>query len=265
MKNVIIFLIFGLINNLYSQNNKVLKVEYNEIVSYIPSIINYDKGILYVSHLESSYKTIFSNSKNLLKSDDQTLIIQVKDEEYFSEIYLDRRDNLLFENIFERRALKRYYSVYEKLPKMNWELINESKTIENFECKKAKTVFRGRTYVVWYSEEIPISVGPWKFNGLPGIILSVEDSEGIYKWYAKNITYPFEGDSDLESIKNNTEKFTKISFKDLDAKRIESLKLKMKTQKARMGQRNQSISLEFSTSQWKEPVNEFRNQVNFSF
>lgn len=267
IKNLIvsIAICFGI--NFYAQNKNVLKVEYDELVSYTPSVVNYDSGILYVSDSDSFYKTTFNfdNSNNKMQSDSQTLVIPVKEEEYFSEVYVNSKSNLLYENIFERRVLKKYYSVYEKIPEMDWELINQSKTIQNFDCKKAKTVFRGRTYVVWYTEEIPISAGPWKFNGLPGLILSVEDAEGIFKWHAKIITYPFKGETHIDSIKDNVEKFTKISYKDLDTKIIESIKTKNETMKARLGQRSRSISLEFSTSQWKEPKNEFRNQVNFSF
>ncbi|RQE01044.1 GLPGLI family protein, partial [Prevotella intermedia] len=39
------------------------------------------------------------------------------------------------------------------------------------ECKKATTNFRGRYWEVWYTEDIPISQGPWKLCGLPGMIL----------------------------------------------------------------------------------------------
>ena len=96
---------------------------------------------------------------------------------------------------------------------MIWKLTNDSKTIKNYTCKKATTTFRGRTYEVWYTEKIPISIGPWKFNGLPGLILSVQDKEGIYKWEVKSISYPYTKTKvDLNTLVVENNKFKKISF-----------------------------------------------------
>lgn len=40
--------------------------------------------------------------------------------------------------------------------------------------------FRGRSYVAWFTMDIPIENGPWKFAGLPGLILKVYDDKKLY-------------------------------------------------------------------------------------
>lgn len=55
---------------------------------------------------------------------------------------------------------------------------NEERTILNYKCKKATTIFNKRKYVAWYTKDIPISEGPYRFKGLPGLILEVEDLNG---------------------------------------------------------------------------------------
>ncbi len=65
----------------------------------------------------------------------------------------------------------------EEQPDFNWVISDETKKIGPYECKKAEATFRGRNWTAWYTEEIPVSEGPWKFAGLPGLILMVQDSK----------------------------------------------------------------------------------------
>lgn len=85
------------------------------------------------------------------------------------------------------------YKYEEPLIYPKWELKNEKKTLYGYHCLKATTSFRGRNYTAWYAPEIPISNGPWKFGGLPGLILKIEDSK-------KHHTFEMVG---LEKIKEN--------------------------------------------------------------
>ena len=76
----------------------------------------------------------------------------------------------IFTSIFGSR-----YLVEEDVPTMDWEIVEDSaQTIIGYECHKATTKFRGRKWIVWYTEDILISLGPWKLNGLPGLILKAE-------------------------------------------------------------------------------------------
>ena len=58
-----------------------------------------------------------------------------------------------------------------------------------YKCKKATTNFRGRDYIAWFSEDIPINDGPFKFNGLPGLIVEIYDTEAKYSWIIKSINF----------------------------------------------------------------------------
>ncbi len=68
--------------------------------------------------------------------------------------------------------------VYEDNPIFDWTIIDDHKVIAGLSCTKAFTQFRGRTYEAWFAPSIPISAGPWKFNGLLGLITVVNDKEG---------------------------------------------------------------------------------------
>lgn len=60
--------------------------------------------------------------------------------------------------------------------KINWK-IEESRDsiILGYSCQKATCRFAGRDYIAWYTMEIPVSDGPYKFQGLPGLIVRIAD------------------------------------------------------------------------------------------
>jgi len=84
--------------------------------------------------------------------------------------------------------LHRYNSKYtEAVPKQEWKLTNETQTIIGYKCQKATCRFRGRDFIAWFAPSIPVKRGPWKFSGLPGLILKVQDKDGLYTFKAIGI------------------------------------------------------------------------------
>lgn len=62
----------------------------------------------------------------------------------------------------------------------NWKLVDETKIINTIHCKKAEVTFKGRNWIAWYSSDIPLPYGPYKFSGLPGLIIKITDDKGDY-------------------------------------------------------------------------------------
>ncbi len=101
------------------------------------------------------------------------------------------------------------YLYEEPIPEINWELTDGTKEILGYECHKATARWRGRDWTAWYSD-IPFSDGPYKFTGLPGLILGLEDASGEHKFQAigiKKDKYPFGFDKNFDPIKTKREKF----------------------------------------------------------
>lgn len=72
--------------------------------------------------------------------------------------------------------------------KIKWVLKDCQKEINGYVCSLAQTKFRGRTWSIWYTLEIPVNIGPWKFKGLPGLIVWAEDSESDYIFECQGIS-----------------------------------------------------------------------------
>ena len=80
-----------------------------------------------------------------------------------------------------------HYRYSEPWPSMKWQLEDERKTICGYQCQKATCHWRGRDFVAWFTTRIPIKSGPWKFGGLPGLIMKVYDSRRVYTWEAVSV------------------------------------------------------------------------------
>ncbi len=72
------------------------------------------------------------------------------------------------------------YKYEENVPIIHWEIESDTTTILTYSCQKATTTFRGRNYTAWFAPEIPSNNGPWKFGGLPGLILKIYDENHSY-------------------------------------------------------------------------------------
>jgi len=75
-----------------------------------------------------------------------------------------------------------YFTYEEKLLPQNWEIREDTMTIAGYACQKAVCDYRGRSYEAWFASEIPISEGPWKFYGLPGLIIRLNDTQRHYEF-----------------------------------------------------------------------------------
>jgi GLPGLI family protein len=81
------------------------------------------------------------------------------------------------------RVSMKEYMYTETLEKPDWNIIpNSFRTIVGYRCQAAETNFRGRVWKAWFAADIPVSDGPWKLFGLPGLILKAEDETGEFSF-----------------------------------------------------------------------------------
>lgn len=104
----------------------------------------------------------------------------------------------------------------QKIEQMgDWQMAEETDSILGYACQKANVSYAGRDYTAWFAPAIPINDGPWKFWGLPGLILKVTDNQGLFEWVAIGIQNL---DGDIVINKGDYDKANPIQFRDFIAK-----------------------------------------------
>lgn len=90
----------------------------------------------------------------------------------------DKKDQKTY---FKDRLGRDMYSYEEDRP-LNWKILQETTKIGEYKVQKAETDFGGRKWTAWFTTDLPYQDGPYKFSGLPGLIVKVEDSQGDYSF-----------------------------------------------------------------------------------
>lgn len=93
-------------------------------------------------------------------------------------------DNTL--RYYDTAGLDKFF--YDETPEeWTWQVCDSTKEVLGYECIGAKTDYHGRIWTVWFSPEIPVQNGPWKLEGLPGLILEAVSDDGMYSFVATGI------------------------------------------------------------------------------
>ncbi len=78
------------------------------------------------------------------------------------------------------------YLIEDVLPVIDWKISSDTATFGGLHCQKATSHFKGRDYTAWFCPDMPLHVGPWKLNGLPGAIVEAYDTK-------KDVQFTFDG------------------------------------------------------------------------
>lgn len=123
------------------------------------------------------------------------------------------------------------YVMEESMPDYDWQLADSTRNILGYECQMATTVFNGREWTVWFTPEIPVTNGPWKLGGLPGLILEAAEPTGLYNFVATGLR---QTSREIKPV-YSSESYTKIDRK-------EYLKIKRKMVDNTVSQMNAQLS-----------------------
>lgn len=83
---------------------------------------------------------------------------------------------------YTKERLITNYLIEEEAPTINWKISKDTASFSGVKCQKAIAYFKGRNWIAWFAPELPFQSGPWKLNGLPGLIVEAHDEKNEVKF-----------------------------------------------------------------------------------
>ena len=232
MKKILIIVSFLICKSLNAQNNLSGVITYNlaftkgfrlntGIVTFNNELSIYTviedtnlaaKSVKFAKEQEGNYSKIKGSSLTIIinkkKSKELDIYTLFKDSTLTYLYLMGSKINPFDDPNFPKDTI---VFIEEQLNRWGWKIMNKFKIILGYNCQFAIGEFRGRKYNVWFTIDIPLPIGPWKMNGLPGAILEAIDENEKFKVIAINI--------ELKKTEVNyplfKDKFKQISLKEL--------------------------------------------------
>lgn len=118
------------------------------------------------------------------------------------------------------------YCVIDTLPKIIWQLKEDTLTIEGLLCQKARGFFIDKFYTVWFAPSIPFAAGPLNMHGLPGVIVLAISEDDKTRYRMKSLNYPLQTPVKITGC-NGGKQISPTEFLQLQLKGREAIKQSM--------------------------------------
>jgi len=169
------------------KDKKVVKENFLLCVNEHRSVFISNNKIVSDSLFKKYYKKISKANSNeiAMNANDPEMIVI---DRYQPKIdFIVEKDFTKNKLRYQNKGFMSILQYTQKLPVLAWKLVDSTKIILNFKAQKATLYYKGRYYTAWYTTEIAVPEGPYKFWGLPGLILEIADSKNEYSFSIKGI------------------------------------------------------------------------------
>ncbi len=261
------FLVFLMFSYYYGQNLQVVyDVKFKSQKSN--DLILSEQMLLEISveRNESFYQ-----SNNKVKYDSLTLEINKLGNSPAGNAIIDALPSYTFNHTIYKNFKKRKFIISESIQDQwystdfsfldQWDLSKEFKNIQGYKCNKATTNFGGRRWVAWYASEIPFHDGPYKFHGLPGLILEISSDDGEYHFTTIGIQNKENGI--LPIVK--TLKLSNQQLLHFKTKTAEEPSLKLKQAMIRSGLSGSTVNVVFDGADSNENNSDLYERINSEY
>lgn len=177
-----------------------LKIEYESVIRNDDRVFEIETE-LRQNETQAVYTEYWDDKSSESVDDKGGIHINVSSDNRYT--YKDYENDVIY---FQSNIQFKKYATQDDIFVLDWELKNETKNILGYQCQLATTNFRGRSYKAYFTDEIGLNGGPWKFDGLPGMILKIVSEDNYIRIEAKSI----EVKNELTEIENPYKDFKKF-------------------------------------------------------
>jgi GLPGLI family protein len=201
---------------LSAQEKAVMEINYE--TKMIPDSLNRDKVNIFSTTL------LFNNTQSIYCSKEAKLYYKGTPTETITTsagpiAKYPKTTESIYKNgdiITASLPVGKYAFTFEE-PKLKWEILDERKDIKGYKCQLAKTqTDTGQTFFAWFTNDISIPEGPFRFKGLSGIVLEVYNKSKTIEIYATDIK---KSEELIEPLKYYNEVKTKTKAQFLEARK----------------------------------------------
>jgi GLPGLI family protein len=159
----------------------------------------------------------------------QSLYTWDKEQDNTDGGYVWRRNDMIYQRDFEKETkteleemLGKTYLLQDSLYSFKWRILNEIKDVNGYICMKAETTdpAKEQKIVAWFAQDIPVSAGPERFYGLPGLIMEIDINNGECIIEAKKVEFKDTSKDRLLPVKLKGKKLTENERNQLIKKQI---------------------------------------------
>ncbi|MCB0740009.1 MAG: GLPGLI family protein [Chitinophagaceae bacterium] len=190
--------------------NDVMILEIGNNVSKFYSYYRYMRDSIIKAQIEGQHKMeqskLLMDMRGIAKNGSSTVI------------YRDNKSNIY--TVIASLGLSTYL-LKDSVKDLKWNILEDTSNILGYLCTKAFTRFRGRDYEAWFTNQIPVSCGPYKFGNLPGLVLDIKELKGNFEYkllslelYKNKNPIVFEKSKFIIVSRNKLKKLVKLMIED---------------------------------------------------
>jgi len=97
------------------------------------------------------------------------------------------------------------YLIEGPMPAITWTISGDTATFGGLHCQKATGHLKGREYIAWFCPDLPVHSGPWKLNGLPGVIVDARDTKNEVVFAFDGVEKTFQAAPKVQSADGSTD------------------------------------------------------------